>query len=424
MKKLIAANPLPVVLFTVFVDMIGFGILIPVIPQLLANPGSEFYLLRPGDSIAHGYILLGYLTAIFPFMQFLATPILGELSDSFGRKKILAISLFGTSISYILFAVGIVTKNIPLLFAARAFDGITGGNIAVAQAAIADVTEPQNRSRAFGLVGAAFGLGFILGPYIGGKLSDPTIVSWFDATTPFYFAAGLAFLNVISVLTIFPETLKEKRELVIKWNKAILNIVRAYGLGPMRAIFATQFLYQAGFSFFVTFFSVFLINRFGFGQGNIGDFFSWVGLWVVIAQAIVVRRALKVFNEKQILNVSILATSFLLLAFFLPKHVWQLLLITPFFATFNGLSFASSNGLVSRTAGAEIQGEILGINASVLALAQTIPPVLSGYIAASIKPETPLIAASVVVFLSGVTFILFYKLPAGFVHNSGAVNKK
>lgn len=185
-----------------------------------------------------------------------------------------------------------------------------------------------------------------------------------------------------------------------------------------------SFCTKQDLAFFVTFFSVFLINRFGFGQGNIGDFFSWVGLWVVVAQAIVVRRVLKVFNEKQVLNVSIIATAFLLMAFFLPKHVWQLLLITPFFATFNGLSFASTNGLVSRTAGAEIQGEILGINASVLALAQTIPPVVSGYIAASLRPEDPLIAASVVVFLAGITFILFYKLPAGFVHNPASVDSK
>ena len=190
MRAKLASNPLPVVLFTVFVDLLGVGILIPVIPQLMANPGSNYYLFPENTPASHGYIVLGFLVAIFPLMQFIATPILGQLSDKFGRKKILAISLAGTSMSYVLFAIGIMTKNIPLLFLSRGFDGITGGNIAVAQAAVADVTPPEKRARNFGLIGAVFGFGFIIGPYIGGKLSDPSIISWFNATTPFFFATS------------------------------------------------------------------------------------------------------------------------------------------------------------------------------------------------------------------------------------------
>src|SRR6185369_2029743 len=113
------------------------------------------------------------------------------------RRKLLAISILGTSASYVVFALGIVTKNLPLLFISRAFDGITGGNIAVAQAAVADITKPEHRAKNFGLIGAAFGLGFIIGPYIGGKLSDPSVVSWFSASTPFWFAAALSFFNFI-----------------------------------------------------------------------------------------------------------------------------------------------------------------------------------------------------------------------------------
>ena len=199
------------VVFTIFIDLLGIGILIPVIPQLLANPASPFYLLAQGVSIKTGYIILGFLTAIFPLMQFFATPLLGELSDRFGRKPVLAISLLGTCISYILFAIGILTKNLPLLFVSRGFDGITGGNIAVAQAAIADVSTPENRAKNFGLMGAAFGIGFILGPYIGGKLSDPNLISWFNAATPFWFAALLCFANVLSVVFLLPETHKHKK---------------------------------------------------------------------------------------------------------------------------------------------------------------------------------------------------------------------
>ncbi len=410
MRQKLASNPLFVVFFTVFVDLLGFGILIPVIPLLLANPASPYFLLPAGMTVKQGYIILGFLTAIFPLMQFFATPILGQLSDKFGRKKILAISLAGTSLSYVIFALGIMTRNIPLLFAARAFDGITGGNISVAQAAIADVTTPANRAKNFGLIGAAFGLGFILGPYIGGKLSDPSILSWFSATTPFWFAAILSFLNVLSVIFLFPETLKNlQSHVVIKWDRAIKNVVHAYAYKELRTIFVTIFLLNGGFTFFTTFFSVFLINKFHFNQGNIGDFFSYVGIWIAFTQAVITRQVTKRFGESDILKFSLLGTGLTIFLFFFPTHWWGLLLITPFFAMFNGLTMANITALVSRSVGPEVQGEVMGISTSVQALAQAIPPILSGYIAASLTAEAPIFVSGVVIVLSGLVFITFFK---------------
>lgn len=169
------SNPMLTIFLTVFIDLLGVGVLIPVMPLLLGDPTSPYYLLPTGWSTEQGYVLLGLLTAVFPLMQFFATPILGQLSDKYGRKDILLISLFGTSLSYVLFAYGIMSRNLPLLFVSRALDGITGGNISVAQAAIADISLPENRAKNFGLIGMAFGLGFIFGSFLGGKLSDPTV---------------------------------------------------------------------------------------------------------------------------------------------------------------------------------------------------------------------------------------------------------
>lgn len=410
MRAKLASNPLPVVLFTVFVDLLGVGILIPVIPQLLANPGSEYYLFPKSTPASHGYIVLGFLVAIFPLMQFIATPILGQLSDKFGRKKILAISLAGTSMSYVLFAIGIMTKNIPLLFISRGFDGITGGNIAVAQAAVADVTVPEKRARNFGLIGAVFGFGFIIGPYIGGKLSDPAILSWFNATTPFLFAAILAALNVTFVLTLFPETLTNlTHHIQIKWTKSIRNIIHAATYSELKVFFVTIFLFWAGFSFYTTFFGVFLIDRFNFTQGNIGDFFAYVGLWIAFTQIFLTRFLNRRFAEYKILRVTYFGMAITILVYFLPTVWWQLLFVSPFMAGFNGLSQANGTALVSRSVDATIQGEILGINASVAALAQAIPPILSGYIAAKLFPEASIFVASIVIFLAGLVFLLFYK---------------
>lgn len=410
MLKTLKANPLPVVIFTVFLDLVGFGILIPIIPQLLANPHSEFYLLPSGLTPNQGYIMLGFLVAIFPFMQFIATPILGQLSDKFGRKKILTLSLIGTCLSYLIFAIGIFAKNIPLLFLSRAFDGVTGGNISVAQAAVADVTTKENRTRSFGLIGAAFGMGFIIGPYIGGKLSDPSVASWFNATTPFYFAAILSVINISLVFLFFPETnMHIQHSLKINWIKSIKNIIHAYTLKNLRSLFMVNFLFQGGFSFYATFGAVFLINRFHFNQGNIGDFFAYVGIWIAITQGLITRKVSSILTEMQVLRFSMFMCGVVLLCYFLPTVWWQLLFVSPFFAIFMGLTQANMAGLISRLAAPEIQGEVLGINFSVQALAQSIPAAASGFIAASMGSNTPVVVSAVGVILAAVFFWVSFK---------------
>lgn len=421
-KKRLERRVLPIVLFTVFIDLLGVGILMPVIPQLLANPMSKFYLLPHGWAYKDGLILLGFLTAIFPFMQFLATPILGQLSDRFGRKKILALSLAGTAASYALFAYGIIIRSIPLLFISRAFDGITGGNIAVAQAAIADVTPPEHRTRNFGLMGATFGLGFVLGPYIGGKLATPgvtllhigslhllTTPSWFNAATPFWFAAGLATLNTTLVLINFPETLiKVQNRLKIEWNKSVQNIIKAATLPGLRNIFPTVFFYWGGFTFFTTFFAVYLTTKLGFQANNIGDFFAWIGIWIALTQGALTGVLAKRFANWQVLRFSMFGLAVALLLMFIPNNTTQLLILSPLIPIMMGLSMANITALVSRSAPADIQGEVLGINASVQALAQAIPAALTGYLG-GINRNVPVIAAAVTITFAAYLFWFLYK---------------
>lgn len=402
-------NPLFIVIFTIFLDALGFAILFPIMPELLADPNSKFYLLPEGASVQTGYLILGFILALFPLMQFFSTSILGQLSDSVGRKKVLFYTLMGTAISYVLFALGIIFKSIPLLFFARGLAGITSGNISAASASIADLTKPEDRAKNFGLIGAAFGIGFIIGPFIGGKLSDPSIVSWFNPSVPFWFSAAISLLNVFFVHKFFKETNKfMKVHTKINWTKSITNILKVFEMKNLRLLYLTNFLFFSGFTFFVTFMSVFLLDRFNFTQGNIGDFFSYIGIWVAFTQAVITRQLSKYLTEKQVLRFSLVGSGTAVGLMFFASAWWQLLILAPIFAICNGLSFANMSGLISRSADQKIQGEILGINSSVQALGQLIPPVLSGIIAASFSSGATVLTASVIMITAGLIFLFFY----------------
>jgi len=402
-------HPIGIILFTILIDTLGIGILGPILPQLLGNPDSPHYLLGKDAAVGSGYIMFGFLVAIFPVMQFFATPILGQLSDRYGRKPVLALSLAGTALGYFLFAAGILVKNIPLLFVARALDGITGGNLSVAQAAIADVTPPSERTKNFGLIGAAFGVGFIVGPFLGGVLADPTVASWFTAATPFWFAGLLASANTAQVLLQFDETNQHIRKLSVDFTKGIHNIVRAYGMRELRPIFLTTFFFNGGFGFFISFFGVFLIHRFNFNEARIGNFFAWVGVCAIFTQLFTTRRVAARFQEPQVLKVSLFGVSAVMLGYLLvPSPLW-LFVIAPISSTFNGLSLANMGGLLSRSVPPQVQGEILGIGASIAALANSLPPLIGGFVAASFAPEAPVLAAALTMFLAWVIFVSTYR---------------
>ncbi len=404
MSNIHSRRALPIIFFTVLLDMISIGILIPVIPQLLANPDSPFFLLSKGTPISYGYIILGILIGVLPLAQFFATPVLGELSDIYGRKKVLAVSLAGTSVSYILFIIGILTKSLTILFIARILDGITGGNISVAQAAIADVTAEKDRAKNFGLIGAAYGLGFIAGPLIGGILSDHTLFTSFSILTPFVIAAGLSALDVLAIIFILPETHKPEGGTPSSWLSALKHLTVAYSMKRLRYVFASNFFFQAGFSFFATFLSVYLIHRFGFGEKGIGLYLAYGGIWIALVQAFISRYISSRYNDVSILRWSLFFGSLTILAYYFPHSIIGLMLIVPLFSLANGLAMAYLPALVSKRASAAMQGEVLGINMSVTSLAQAIPPILSGFLAAELAPETPVYVAGIVVFVAWLIF--------------------
>lgn len=401
MSKLLH-SPLFAIFLTVFIDLLGFGIVIPIIGPLFID--QKFGVLPVSVTFSQRTILIGFLSATFALAQFFSAPILGGLSDKYGRKKLLMICVAGTGLGYLLFALGIYLKDIPLMFLGRIIDGITGGNISIAMSAIADISTEKSKPKNFGIIGMAFSLGFILGPFLGGKLSDPKIVSWFTFTTPFFFSTALSILNLILIWFNFPETMKDSLSQNVSLLTGIKNLKKAFTSPNLSTLFLVVFLLTFSFTLFTQFLQVFFIKKFSWNQGNVGDYFAFIGFWIAITQGFLTRNLAKYLKPGQVLSFSLLGLSLVISSVFLPTKSWMLFLIGPFIAIFNGLSTPNLTTIISNLAGPRAQGEMLGINQSVQAIAQFFPLIMGGVLA-GVGIGYPILASSFVMLLAWLVFI-------------------
>ena len=396
-----------ILFLVVFLDLLGVGIIIPVLSPLILN-GTGGLVPEAWTDAQRSY-MLGFLIASYPLAQFFGAPILGKLSDRFGRKKILSISLVGTLLGYLLFGYGVLRGHLWLLFASRILDGFTGGNIAVANSAIADLSpDPKERAKNFGMIGMAFGFGFVIGPALGGLLSDSSIVPWFNPALPFWFAAGLSAINLIFVTFVLRESLQKKVWTQIRLFMGFHNIAKAMRMPKLRVLFAVIFLHAFGFAFFTQFFPVFLVQKFGFGPAEIGGFFAYVGVWIALSQGLFNRMAVGRYPSEQILRIGLPMLALALASIIIPDVPGWLWLIQPFVAIFEGLVFPNLTTMVSKISSAEEQGEVLGITQSLRALAESLPPMIAGFIVV-INVHLPTLTSASIIALAGVTYLLFFK---------------
>lgn len=387
---------LPILFVTLLLDTIGIGMLIPIIPTLFTDPTSSSFLLA-GYSVSSQYMIAGLLTALFGLMQFIASPILGELSDMYGRKKLLTLGVGVLAVSQLLFATGIAFHSLILLFVSRAIAGVAGGNFSIAQATIADVTIPENRARNFGLIGAAFGVGFILGPLLGGTLVGVTG----NPAVPFIFAGLLGIINVLMVTFFLTETHHvRKAKARVTPLRAIHNIQTAFRSHDMRSFYFAGFFATLGFAFYTSFIAIFLVSRFAFSEAKTGTYFAIVGLWMIFAQLVVVRTLSKRYSDRTRLLVAlpVLATAILVLPL-ITKEFW-LYISMPFFASSFALVSTGVPALVSKYAGPERQGAALGINSSLQALAQATAPLMAGFASGMLGFTTSFVIGSLCVVIS------------------------
>jgi multidrug resistance protein len=351
-------SPLGLIFLTVLIDMIGFGIVIPVLP-IYAE--SSTFAATPAQ--------LGWLLAIYSLLQLTFAPLFGKLSDRIGRKPVLTFSILGTAIGF--FVTG-SAQSFWILFLGRVIDGISGGNISTAQACIADVTTPEQRSRNMALIGVAFGLGFILGPVIGGVLSHHI-----SPAAPFYFAGVLALINCALVALRLPETLTPERRVKAHERAGVMEVFSGGRAPFIWALLASYLTSITGFSVMTALFALFCKYRFGFSNDAIGYTLAYIGFLGMIIQGGLLRRLLRRPIEKQlaVTGAAILAISMALLP--LTASIGALLLVCAGISVGNAFVTPTLNGLASKFTDARSQGRVLGLMQSAGSLGRVLGPLLA-----------------------------------------------
>jgi MFS transporter, DHA1 family, tetracycline resistance protein len=358
-------SPLLVIFVTVFIDLVGFGIVIPVLPYYAE--GTRFGA-TPRE--------VGLLFASYSVMQLIFSPVLGRLSDKHGRRPILLISLLGTCLGFLI--LGFAT-TLWMLFLGRIIDGISGGNISTAQAYIADVTTKEDRAKGMGLIGAAFGLGFVFGPAIGG------ILSRWGINVPFLFAGSLAFANAILLYFTLPETVTPDHPARVSaasgrgWQQ-LLNSLKQPRLSFVLTIY---FLSIVAFSIMTTVFSLFMMFRLGYDPWHNGWIFAFVGIVSALIQGGLIGKLVKRFGEPLLVVVGALlcAASLFVIPFETPlMGLMGILLIGAATSIGNALMAPSLSSLASKSASAGEQGGVLGVTQSVASLARAVGPSIAAFV--------------------------------------------
>jgi len=359
------------ILFVVFIDLLGFSLILPLLPYYAETFNASKFVT-------------GLLIAVYALMQLIGAPILGRLSDRYGRRPILLISVFGTFLGFLLF--GFAT-SLLMLFAARILDGITGGNLSVAQAYISDVTDAKNRAKGLGLIGAAFGVGFIIGPVTGGLLSQ------YGYNVPAFVAAGLSFINFILIFAWLPESLtKEKREQLGEQKKPAVTLGALFTAlkRPFTgSLLITRFFFSLAFAIFQTIFSLYALAKFNLTARDTGLLLTYVGILSVFVQGFLVGRLTNRFREDHLITFAVGLMTISLIGWALaPSVFWLLVVLTPTSLSGGILNTLLSSTLTKSVAAQEIGG-ILGLSASIESSTRIIAPILGGALLEKIGTWSP-----------------------------------
>ena len=360
------------ILLTVVIDLIGFGIVLPILPLWAQHFGA-------------GAAVIGILSATYSLMQVIFAPLWGRLSDSIGRRPVILVTLAGSCISA--FMIGIA-HTILLLFVARIINGISGASYATAQAYVADITTTEGRARGMGLIGAAFGIGFIIGPALGALLS---LVS---SSTPFFFASGLAALNLVLAWRLLPESRRPGSITAPMGRFAMMrHALTSRMLAPLVWL---SFLATFAFVGMEATFALLGSDRFGYGPATMGMLFAYVGVAAAVGQGFLVGRVVARYGEVRVMVWGLGGTAVGLAVLAVAFNVVVVLVALAILGVFSGLAFATISALISHAAPVDMQGGVLGVAASASGLARVGGPILAGVLFEYINPSAPLVVGALI----------------------------
>jgi MFS transporter, DHA1 family, tetracycline resistance protein len=370
-------SPLVIIFLTVFIDLLGFGIIIPLLP---------FYAEHFGASA----LTVGLLSTSFSLAQFLFAPLWGWLSDRIGRRPVILIGLLGSALSYAMFA---LATSLALLFVARTLAGVAGANIPTAQAFIADVTTRETRARGMGMVGAAFGLGFIFGPAIGGFLSH-----W-GYSAPAWFASILSLANFAAATVLLPESRTPAATASARSGR-IEVFRRALKRPRLPLVLLVFFLVVTSFSSFEATFALFSERRFAFTAATIGYMFAWIGVVLAFVQGVLVGRVVPRMGEQRVVPVALLVIATGLAAVSLSPSVPVLAMSTGLVALGMGFNSPSLMSAISQLADPRDQGSTLGLSQSLGSLARIIGPAWGGWVFDQFGIRVPFLTAAALMLVA------------------------
>jgi multidrug resistance protein len=381
---------MPVLFLIVFIDLVGFGLVIPLLP---------FYGERFGASPQQVTVLL----AVFSLMQILASPLWGRLSDRIGRRPVLMVSLAASALSYLWLG---LADALWMLFAARALSGACAGNIAAAQAYIADVTPPEKRARGMGMIGAAFGLGFIIGPAMGGILAGNDLATA-DLRTPGFIAAALSVVAFLGVLFVLKES-RTAAALETPRRGRVAALVEALGRPVLSRLLVIFFLVILAFAGMEATFALWAMRQFGWGPEQVGYVFTFVGVLSAVMQGGLIGPLTRRFGEERLMTAGLVLIGLGLLLLPFAHAVPPLGVAVAALALGMGAMQPSLNSLISRRAGADEQGSVLGVAQSIGSLSRVLGPLIAGSLFAGLGRNSPFFWGALIV---GVSLLVAVRLP-------------